>query len=159
MNDRRPLQAAGPEDGSPSAAAREYAVFGPVMRGQCTRVSLPSYQQSLLDGMDRALESRDPRLASMFAIFARLTRDEALPSHERMARGPNWVMVRVHSTVRWAKASAAFPIVLVACLMLAIVVLGLTTASGRSCPRPAATHQVMPGKSAACSPSANGLRK
>jgi hypothetical protein len=42
-------------------------------------VSLPSYQQSLLNGMDRALESRDPRLASMFAVFTRLTSDWASP--------------------------------------------------------------------------------
>jgi hypothetical protein len=129
------------------------------MPGQCTRVSLPSYQQSLLDGMDRALESRDPRLATMFAIFARLTRDEGPPSHERMAREPNPLAFRIRATARWARASAAFPIVVVACLMLAIVLLGLTTASGRSCPRPTTTHQVMPGKSTACVPSANGLRK
>jgi hypothetical protein len=129
------------------------------MQGQWVRVSLPSYQQSLLDGMDRALEARDPRLASMFAIFARLTRDEGPPLHERIANSPNGVMVRIRTAARWARASTAFPIVLVACLMLAIVALGLTTASGRPCPPATATHQVMPGKSAACEPSANGLRK
>jgi hypothetical protein len=134
-------------------------LFGPVMQGQWMPVSLPSYQQSLLDGMDRALEARDPRLASMFAIFARLTRDEGPPLHERMTRGPNWIMLRVRATARWARASAAFPIVLVGCLMLAIVLLGLTTASGRPCARVTATHQVMPAKSTACPASANGLRK
>ena len=120
---------------------------------------MPSNQQSLLDGMDRALQHRDPRLASMFAIFARLTRDEGPPSHERMPPGPNPLVFWMRATGRWARASAAFPIVVVACLMLAIVLLGLTTASGRPCPRPAATHQVVPGKSAACVPSAHGLRK
>jgi hypothetical protein len=154
-----PLAGGQPGSGSPAVAVSENAVFGRVMRGQCTPVSLPANQQSLLDGMDRALESRDPRLASMFAIFARLTRDEGLPSHERMASAPNWVVLRVQATVRWARRSATFPIVLVASLMLAIVVLGLTTASGRPCPRPATTHQVMPGKSTVCVPSANGLRK
>jgi hypothetical protein len=129
------------------------------MQGQWRRVTLPSYQQSLLDGMDRALEARDPRLASMFAIFARLTRDEGPPLHERMARGPNGIAGRMQATVRWARASATFPIVLVACLMLAIVLLGLTTASGSPCPRANTMHQVMPGKSTACAPSANGLRK
>ena len=152
-------------DGRPAAPGRRpsfttaYAVFGPVIGGQCSRVSLPSYQKSLLIGMDRALEACDPRLASMFAIFTRLTRDEGPPLTERLARGPNQVALRLRAVTRRARASAAVPIVLVACLMVAIIMLGIATASGRSCPPSTRLHQVAGGKAAICRPSANGLRK
>ncbi len=136
-----------------------YAVFGPVIAGQCRRVSLPSCQQSLLNGMDRALETRDPRLASMFAIFTRLTRDEGPPLTERLAPGPNRLALRLRGAIGWARASAAVPIVLVACLMVAIIMLGVATATGRSCPPSTRLHQVAGGKAAVCQPSANGLRK
>ena len=136
-----------------------YAVFGPVIGGQCRRVSLPSYQQSLLNGMDRALESGDPRLASMFALFTRLTLDEGPPLTERLARGPSRFALRLRATVGWVRASAAVPIVLVACLMVAIIMLGVATATGSSCPPSTRLHQVAGGKNAVCQPSANGLRK
>lgn len=109
--------------------------------------------------MDRALECRDPRLAAMFSIFTRLTCDDGPPRTERLARGPHPVLIRLRSGIRWAKGSAAVPIVLVACLMIAIIMLGVATATGRSCPPSTTLHQAVPGKSAVCQPSANGLRK
>lgn len=143
--------------GPPGAPA--YAVFGPVIGGQWSRVSLPSYQQTLLDGMDRALETRDPRLASMFAIFTRLTRDDGPPLSERLSRSPSQAALRLRAAIRWTRASTAVPIVLVACLMVAIIAIGVATASGRSCPPSTTMHQVAGGKAAVCQPSANGLRK
>jgi len=46
------------------------------LRGSERRVGLPADQQSRLNSIDRALEARDPRLASVFATFTVLTRDE-----------------------------------------------------------------------------------
>lgn len=132
-------------------------MFGPVILGQWSRVSLPSYQQTVLNGMDRALEDRDPRLATMFAIFTRLTRDDGPPVTERLARGANHVRFTLRGTLR--QAPAAIPILLVACLMVGIIVLGITTASGRSCPPSTTMHQLAPGRGVVCRPSANGLNK
>lgn len=95
----------------------------------------------------------------MFAIFARLTRDEGPPLTERLARGPNQLRTRLRAGVQRARASAAVPIVLVACLMVAIIMLGIATATGRSCPPSTSLHQVAAGKSAVCRPSANGLHR
>ena len=139
--------------------ANPHALFGPVVQGQCGRVSLPSYQQTLLNGMDRALEARDPRLASMFSIFTRLTREEGPPRTEQLTRGTSQTRFTLPRAIRWARVSAVLPIVLVACLMLAIVVLGITTATGRTCPPSTSLHHVVPGKNAVCRASANGLRK
>lgn len=107
--------------------------------------------------MDRALESRDPRLASMFAIFTWLTRDDGPPRPERLARGPSQVATGLRKAARWAGASAAVPIVLVASLMVAIIVLGLVTAGASTCPPTQGLHQV--ARSASCPSSANGIRR
>lgn len=120
---------------------------------------MPTYQQSLLNGIDRALETRDPRLAAMFAIFTRLTRDDGPPLTERLARGPSNAAIALRRAARWAGASAAVPIVSVASLMVAIIALGIVTSSASACPPAAASHPLGPAGSAACQSSANGLNK
>lgn len=47
-------------------------------------MSLPACQERILSRMETALKACEPRLASRFAIFARLTRDEALPRTEQL---------------------------------------------------------------------------
>jgi hypothetical protein len=120
-------------------------------------VSLPTRQQSVLNGMGRALEARDPGLASMFAIFARLTRNDGPPPMERLVGGPNPVVVNLRAAVRWARATAAIPIVLVAALMAAIIALGIATSSGRVCPSAASTSHSWQSRSGLCRSTANGL--
>jgi hypothetical protein len=61
--------------------------FGLVFPGQGSVVSLPACQQRVLDGIERGLQTCEPRLASMFAIFTRLTRDEAVPQRESLRPG------------------------------------------------------------------------
>ena len=52
-------------------------------------MSLPAGQQRVLDGIGEALRRTEPRLASMFAIFTRLSKDEPPPRREQLAaRGP-----------------------------------------------------------------------
>ena len=45
-------------------------------------MSLPARQQQILDQIEQALQTADPRLKSMFAAFARLPRREAVPASE-----------------------------------------------------------------------------
>jgi hypothetical protein len=42
-------------------------------------MSLPACQQRILDGIAGTMQARDPRLAAMFSIFTRLTRQEPMP--------------------------------------------------------------------------------
>lgn len=126
------------------------------MLGSVRRVSLPSYQQSLLNRMDRALEARDPRLASMFALFTRLTRDDGPPRTERLAAGSG-LRRMVQVPLRVAKASVTIPIVLVAGLMAAIITLGVVTSQGSPCP--SGSHPVRQARMAVCESAAHSMRK
>jgi len=47
-------------------------------------MSLPAGQQRVLDGIAEALGLTEPRLASMFAIFTRLAKDEPPPFREQL---------------------------------------------------------------------------
>jgi hypothetical protein len=47
-------------------------------------MSLPAGQQRVLDGIAEVLRTNEPRLASMFAIFTRLTKDEPRPRREQL---------------------------------------------------------------------------
>ena len=140
---------------------------------------MPAHQQSVLNGIDRALESRDPRLASIFAIFTGLTRDDGPPRTERLARAPNAVLnmlraairraraamraaalrARASAAMRRARASAVIPIVLVAGLMAAIVALGVATSGGAVCRSAASTNHGGQSRTALCRATANGAVK
>jgi hypothetical protein len=62
-------------------------------------MSLPAGQQRVLDAIENRLSTREPRLASMFAIFTRLTTNEALPRLEALDAFPWW------SPRRWSSQS------------------------------------------------------
>jgi hypothetical protein len=47
-------------------------------------MSLPTGEQQILDGIAESLRASEPRLASMFAIFGRLVRNEGPPLRERI---------------------------------------------------------------------------
>jgi hypothetical protein len=50
-------------------------------------VSLPASQQCVLNEIERALLSDDPRLGTLFAVFSRLMRDQAMPATEHVGAG------------------------------------------------------------------------
>jgi Protein of unknown function (DUF3040) len=50
-----------------------------------TQMSLPPRQQRVLDQIAHTLQTGDPRLKSMFAIFTRLTSLDAMPTTESIA--------------------------------------------------------------------------
>jgi hypothetical protein len=47
-------------------------------------MSLPPAQQRMLDSMSEALRASEPRLAAMFALFTRLTKNEGTPRREEL---------------------------------------------------------------------------
>lgn len=51
-------------------------------------MSLPAAQQRILVKIEGRLRDSDPRLSSLFVIFSRLTRDEAMPWLEQVKRRP-----------------------------------------------------------------------
>jgi hypothetical protein len=67
-------------------------------------MALPACQERILHGMETALRTHEPRLAAIFAIFTRLTKDEEIPYIERLApqRWLSWR--RPHRTARGGRA-------------------------------------------------------
>jgi hypothetical protein len=98
-------------------------------------MSLPSCQERILAGIENALRTGEPRLASRFAIFTRLTRDEELPGTEQLAPRPRLVS-------RWRRrALVLVPLMLIA-VVTALVAAGLSSA--RTCrPGPAQATPAM----------------
>jgi hypothetical protein len=119
---------------------------------------LPTTQQSLLNGMDRALEARDPRLASMFAMFTLLTSDDGPPPTERLAPAPGAIAAWLRKLARRARAAALMPIVLAVGLMAAVIALGVATSGWKSC-SPAARHWPTRSAVQACSSRPSGPAK
>jgi len=54
-------------------------------------MSLPDGQERILSGIETALRACEPRLASRFAIFTRLNRDEQLPRREQIVLAKPWL--------------------------------------------------------------------
>lgn len=50
-------------------------------------MGLPAGQQRVLDRMEDALRLSEPRLAAMYAMFSKLTRNEAWPLREQLPAG------------------------------------------------------------------------
>jgi Protein of unknown function (DUF3040) len=105
-------------------------------------VSLPASQQRILDRIDRRLRDSDPKLASLFAIFTRLTHDEDMPRIEeiraRLARLGAWVGRRTAPVRRRiprpsgrVKAILFFPAALAA--VICALVLGASGHTAQRC--------------------------
>jgi Protein of unknown function (DUF3040) len=91
-------------------------------------MSLPVTEERALTSIEQALRSRDPKLNSLFSIFTRLTRQEAMPTIEQISRRP------------WRPQPGALILLTLALLVCAVVVGSLV--SGRGCGQaPTATTQ------------------
>jgi hypothetical protein len=53
-------------------------------------MGLPAGQQRVLDTIEEALGTAEPRLAAMYAIFTRLTGNEARPYREQLPYARGW---------------------------------------------------------------------
>ncbi|HEY1346851.1 MAG TPA: hypothetical protein VGF54_17835 [Streptosporangiaceae bacterium] len=94
-------------------------------------MTLPACQQRALDGIESALQAREPRLASMFAIFTRLAKDEAVPRTESL---------RAETHLRWsglarltATPRAIVAISLVLSFMALLVLLVMNRSAAQAC--------------------------
>ena len=85
-------------------------------------MGLPASQQRVLDRIESALQVCEPRLASMFAIFTRLTRGEAVPQTESLPAG---------ARLGWNRRFVAIPLVLA--FVGLIVFLAVTSPAVHGC--------------------------
>jgi hypothetical protein len=90
-------------------------------------MSLPASQQRVLDRIEEALKRREPRLASMFAIFNRLNIHEGLPWIEALKPKPWWSLRRYRPTTG---IRAFVLIALAAGLVVSAVFVGMSQSRG-----------------------------
>ncbi len=95
-------------------------------------MSLPARQQRVLDRIEEALKKREPRLASMFAIFNRLNIHERLPWTEALHAVPWWSPRRYEAPGR---RRAVVLLTLAAALVVSAVFVGMSQ-STRGCDAP-----------------------
>jgi hypothetical protein len=60
------------------------------MKSEERVMGLPAGQQRVLDSIEEALGTAEPRLAAMYAIFTRLTGNEARPHREQLPSARGW---------------------------------------------------------------------
>jgi len=92
-------------------------------------MSLPASQQRVLDRIEEALKKREPRLASMFAMFTRLNINERLPRIEALEVMRWWSPRRYRGRV---PARALIFLSLAIALIVSAVFVG-TTRSSANC--------------------------
>lgn len=90
-------------------------------------MSLPASQQRVLDRIEEALKRREPRLASMFAIFNRLNIHERLPWIEALRPIPWWSLKRYHPS---ARIRAFVLLTLAAAMVVSTVFVGMSQSRG-----------------------------
>jgi hypothetical protein len=112
-------------------------------------MSLPASQQRVLDRIEEALKKREPRLASMFAMFTRLNLGERLPRIEALEAVRWWSPHRYRGRV---PARALLFLSLAIALIVSAVFIG-TTQSSATCRTQLTPHGSVMGLShagAAC---------
>jgi hypothetical protein len=58
-------------------------------------MGLPARQRRVLERIESTLRGSDPRLAALYAIFAKLTRDEEMPRIEQLRQGASVLFARL----------------------------------------------------------------
>lgn len=115
-------------------------------------MGLPARQRRVLDRIESRLRGSDPRLAALYAIFARLNCDEEMPRFEQLRHGLIVLGLRVRLCLRHffsrvfgrlipkQRAVLFFPLALV--LATVGIVFAARATSGNSCPpnRPGTTQ-------------------
>ncbi len=126
-------------------------------------MGLPVRQRVALDRMDRTLRGTEPRLAALYAIFGRLTRDEEMPRFEQLRHGVmarlGWlgrvlaaIARRLHVPFRRRQRIVLFYPLAIA-LTVGSIVLAVRSAPTRSClPVRAAAAAKNVARSSLCRP-------
>jgi len=106
-------------------------------------MGLPARQRRMLGRIEIALRGSDPKLAGLYSIFARLTRDEEIPRIEQLRHGVAKALVRtrlwlaglgaavVGRLIPRQRAALLFPVALG--LTIASIVFAVTSGSGPNC--------------------------
>lgn len=106
-------------------------------------MGLPARQRRVLGRIEGALRGSDPRLAALYSIFARLTREEEMPRIEELRHRAALRLSRVRLRLASAAAvagrfvprpRAVLLLPLALCLAIASIVLGIRAAGhGPNC--------------------------
>jgi hypothetical protein len=131
-----------------AAAEGTERAFGRIFPGQCSVVSLPACQQRALDGIESALQAREPRLASMFAIFTRLARDEAVPRTESLRAGTRFPWSWLGGLTTTPRAFVAISLVL--SFMALLVLLVMNRPAAHACGPAAGLRAVAVAQARSC---------
>jgi hypothetical protein len=122
-------------------------------------VGLPVNQRKILERIENALRGSDPRLAALFSIFTRLTRDEEMPRIEQIRARAAIIMARIGYRLaafgRWFRAPARarlrtamfFPIALA--IVASAVLVGARFPSSSRCATPQRTTKIVPSSTRA----------
>lgn len=108
-------------------------------------MSLPSGQQRALERIEQTLAAQDPRLGALFAVFTRMSRDEALPKTEQITG-------RLQRLQRLLRPAAAIPLTLLT--LASMLVATWLIPSRHPCPTAAsvAGHSLPVSTTARCQP-------
>ena len=122
-------------------------------------MGLPVNQRKILERIENALRGSDPRLAALFSIFTRLTRDEEMPRIEQIRARAAIILARIGYRLaafgRWFGAPARarlrtamfFPIALA--IVASAVLVGARFPSSSRCATPQRTTKIVPSSTSA----------
>lgn len=96
-------------------------------------MSLPVNEQRVLDMIENALEGGEPRLRSMFAIFTRLTRDDAVPSTETLRARTRLGRVWPASGVTAARMRAIIAVPVILGLITFCIFMAVNSSGAQGC--------------------------
>jgi hypothetical protein len=118
-------------------------------------MTLPAGQQRVLDRIEEALKRREPRLASMFAIFNRLNVHERLPWTEALEAVPWWSPKRYRAAGR---LRALVLVTLAAAVVVSAVFIGMGQPARPGCGAPVMFRGPLIGTTQVrtCPPQAGG---
>lgn len=122
-------------------------------------MSLPACQQRVLDRIENALKHREPRLASMFAMFTRLNTNEGIPRTERLDPLPWWALHRRRPLSRLGRPAALRALILlpVAAMVVVVAMVAGMSTSPPPCAPGGGAHGLLAGHDKVCLPS-DGFR-
>ncbi len=131
-------------------------------------MGLPVRQRRVLERIENALRGSDPKLAGLYAIFARLTRDEEMPRVEQLRHSALMALARVRQIlgaiggrrrvrlVPRQRAVLFFP--LAVALAVTSIVFAARSSSGTCTPvKPVAATKTVAKSNLCRPPTLNGL--
>jgi hypothetical protein len=123
-------------------------------------MGLPVRQRRVLERIESSLRGSDPRLAAIYAVFARLNQDEEMPRLEQLRHGALVALIRIRlvltalpsrlhfRVIRRQPAIVFFPLAIA--LTVVAIVFAARSSSGNSCTPNRPIGAENPAKPKAC---------